>query len=63
MSHKSEEQWKDIGTCPICDSPLYLMDDKVKWHKCYDELESFVYAQPMPLNLQDIVKNIVRWDY
>ena len=34
MSHKSEEQWEEIGTCPICATPLYLMDGKIKWHDC-----------------------------
>ena len=40
---ESEEQWQMIGTCPLCDAPLYLMGDKVKYHHCpYDYMDELV---------------------
>jgi len=60
MSHKSEEQWQYIGTCPNCESPLYLMGSKIKWHECIpDDLEDYVTKQVTPFNLQGMVKDIL----
>ena len=45
MGHKSESQWKPIGTCPDCGSELYLMGNKIKWHDCpYDRMDSLVIS-------------------
>ena len=62
MSHKSEEQWEEIGTCPVCDTPLYMKDGKVKGHKCIDELESFVYEPLRPLNFEAMAKTILNFN-
>ena len=65
---KSEEQPKYIGTCPDCDSPLYLVGDKVRYHYCpYDRMtelvdritHDYVMAQLKPHNLQRLVKDIL----
>ena len=43
MSHLSEEQWQEIGSCPDCDAPLYLMGDTVKYHDCtYDRMSGLM---------------------
>ena len=43
MSHLSEEQWQEIGSCPECDAPLYLMGDTIKYHDCpYDRMEGLI---------------------
>ena len=62
MSYASEDQWTPI-TCPICGGEVRVMGDKVRPHKCdpYDDsLEQFVNNQLQPLNLQDMVKGIMR---
>ena len=62
MSYASEEQWTPI-TCPICGGDIWVMGDKVRPHKCdpYDDsLEQFVSNQLQPLNLQGMVKGIMR---
>ena len=62
MSYPSESQWTPI-TCPICGSDIWVMGYKAKPHKCDpddDSLEQFVYNQLQPLNLQDMVKGIMR---
>ena len=62
MSYASEEQWIPI-TCPICGGEVWVMGDKARKHKCdpYDDsLEQFVSNQLQPLNLQDMVKGIMR---
>jgi len=62
MSYASEDQWQPI-TCPICGGDIWVMGDKVRPHKCdpYDDsLEQFVDNQLAPLNLQDMVKGIMR---
>ena len=43
MSFHSEEQWKEIGSCPDCSAPLYLMGNKVRWHDCpYEHMDEIV---------------------
>ena len=62
MSYASEEQWVPI-TCPICGGEVWVMGDKARPHQCdpYDDsLEQFVTNQLAPLNLQDMVKGIMR---
>ena len=62
MSYPSEEQWVPI-TCPICGGEVWVMGDKARPHQCDpddDSLEQFVNNQVAPLNLQDMVKGIMR---
>ena len=61
MSLPSEEQYKFVGSCPICEAELLLMGDKIKWHQCYpdDGLEGFVMKQLTPHGLQAMVKDIL----
>jgi hypothetical protein len=64
----SEEQPIYIGECPDCDSPLYLIGDKVRYHYCpyqhMDELvdritHDYVLAQLKPHKLEKLVKDIL----
>ena len=61
MSHASEEQWKPVGSCPICDAELLLMGNKIKYHECYpdDGLEGYVIKQLAPHDLQTMIKDIL----
>ena len=63
MNH-SESQAEIIGTCPICDHELVLMDNKVKWHKCYptedqDITREYVNRQLTPHKLERMVEDIL----
>ena len=49
MSHPSEEQPKPVGTCPICDAELILIEGKIRWHECI----------PDGIDLQQLAKDIV----
>ena len=61
MSHHSEEQWKPVGSCPICDAELLLMGNKIKYHECYpdDWLEGSLIKQLAPHDLQTMIKDIL----
>jgi len=39
---QSESQWQEIGQCPDCHAPLYLMGEKVKWHDCPYNIDVYV---------------------
>ena len=54
MSFPSEEQWKPVGTCPICDAELLLMGDKIKWHECIPD-----YCEQFVTDFQQMVKNVL----